>query len=101
MVRYLLLPALLSLAGCSQPEKKTEVKRYPLHGEIVRIDSPGHIAAIKHQQIGDWMGAMTMEFPIKDSQEFSRLREGEKISATVFVEGLNYWVAEIREGNTK
>jgi Cu/Ag efflux protein CusF len=93
---------LLLLAGCRQPavqeESKDEpVRRYALHGEVLRLDAQGKIAAIKHQKIGDWMEAMTMEFPVKDPSEFNQLRAGETINATVFVQGNNYWVAEIHE----
>jgi Cu/Ag efflux protein CusF len=94
------------LAGCQQAslkevakeESKDEpVKRYALHGEVLRLDAQGKIAAIKHQKIGDWMEAMTMEFPVKDQPEFDKLRTGEKINATVFVQGNTYWVGEIQE----
>jgi Cu/Ag efflux protein CusF len=97
-----LIALLVLLAGCRQPavqeEAKDEpVRRYALHGEVLRLDAQGKIAAIKHQKIGDWMEAMTMEFPVKDPSEFSQLRAGEMINATVFVQGNSYWVAEIHE----
>jgi Cu/Ag efflux protein CusF len=96
---------LLFLAGCRQAtltavkeEAKDEpVKQYALHGEVLRLDTQGKIAAIKHQKIGDWMEAMTMEFPVKDPAEFDKLRAGEKINATVFVQGNSYWVGGIQE----
>ena len=95
----------LVLAGCQKStvtavkeESKDEVlHRYELHGEVLRLDPQGKIAAIKHQKIGDWMEAMTMEFPVRDQAEFNKLREGEKISGTVFVQGSSYWVGEIQE----
>ena len=94
----------LVLAGCqkSTVDVKEEAKdetlhRYALHGEVLRLDPQGKIAAIKHQKIGDWMEAMTMEFPVKDQADFNKLREGEKISGTVFVQGTTYWVGEIQE----
>jgi Cu/Ag efflux protein CusF len=95
-----------SCAGCSKPvaelksgdTKSTEpVKTYPLHGEIKKLDTQGKIATIQHERIGDWMGAMTMDFPVKNAQEFSSLKEGEKINGTVFVQGLEFWVGEIKE----
>ena len=95
----------LVLVAC-QKSTVTEVKeeaknetlhRYALHGEVLRLDPQGKIATIKHQKIGDWMGAMTMEFPVKDQPDFNKLREGEKINGTVFVQGASYWVGEIQE----
>jgi Cu/Ag efflux protein CusF len=92
------------LVGCqqatvtSEKEGKDEpVKRYALHGQVLRLDTQGKIAAIKHEKIGDWMEAMTMEFPVKEQSAFDKLREGEKINATVFVQGNSYWVGEIQE----
>ena len=92
------------LAGCQQSAIKEEaqdkdepLRRYALHGEVLRLDPQGRIAAIKHQKIGDWMEAMTMEFPVKDQKEFDQLRPGEKINGTVFVQGNNHWVGEIQE----
>ena len=85
---------LLLLAACHKDEP---VRRYPLHGEVLRLDSQGKIAAIKHEKIGDWMEAMTMEFPVREQTEFDKLRTGETINATVYVQGDHYWVAEIHE----
>ena len=68
-----------------------------MHGEVLRLDADGKIAAIKAGKIGDWMEAMTMEYPVKDKAEFDKLRAGEKISATVYVQGNSYWVGGIQE----
>jgi Cu/Ag efflux protein CusF len=100
----------LLLSAChqgSQPvkdESKDPVREYSLHGEIVRLDSKEKIAVIKHQAIGDghtvWMGAMTMEFPVKDEKEFARLRPSESIDATVYVRGETipvFWIGQIHE----
>jgi protein SCO1/2 len=98
----------LLLAGCRQAtltavkeEPKDEpVKQYPMHGEVLRLDAQGKIAAIKAGKNGDWMEAMTMEYPVKDKTEFDKLHAGETIDATVYVQGNNYWVGDIREGTT-
>ena len=92
----------LLLTACRQStinkEAKDEpVKQYAMHGEVLRLDAQGKTAAIKAGKIGDWMEAMTMEYPVKDKREFDKLRPGEKINATVFVQGSNIWVAEIQE----
>ena len=94
------------LVGCQKsPSVKEEakdepVKQYPMQGEVLRLDSDGKIAAIKAGKIGDWMEAMTMEYPVKDQAEFDKLRSGEKINATVYVQGNSYWVGGIQEDTT-
>jgi Cu/Ag efflux protein CusF len=42
------------------------------------------------------MEAMTMDFPIRDAAEFSKLSVGDRIEATVFVEDVGFALAEIR-----
>lgn len=104
-MRILVIALLISLAACSKSEpiaqkieKKADepVKQYALTGEISRLDVENKIATIKHQAIGDWMGAMTMDFPVKDAADFAKLAPGKPVQATVFVQGLNYWVGEVK-----
>ncbi|MEO5923219.1 MAG: copper-binding protein [Bryobacteraceae bacterium] len=103
---------LLTLAGCTKsepvaekiPEKSVSsepLKSYPLTGEVARLDPDTKIATIKHQAIGDWMGAMTMDFPVKDPADFAKLSTGKPVSATVFVQGINYWVGEVKDSQAK
>ena len=93
----LVLAALSACSRSSEPQKDEPVKRYELRGEVKRLEATGNIAAIQHEQIGDWMGAMTMEFPVKDPAEFAKLHTGQQIRATVFVQGYQFWVGEIQE----
>jgi Cu/Ag efflux protein CusF len=95
---------LLLLAGCqratlttAKEEAKDEpVKQYAMHGEVLRLDTQGKIAAIKAGKIGDWMEAMTMEYPVKEQPEFDKLHVGDKIDATVYVQGNSYWIGGVQ-----
>ena len=61
------------------------------------MDPSAQLATIKAEEIQGWMPAMTMEYPIKDKQEFQRLKVGEQIQAKVFVQGTDYWLATVSE----
>ena len=92
----------LLLAACQQSSVKEQakdepVKQYAMRGEVLRLDAQGKIAAIKSGKIEGWMEAMTMEYPVKDQAEFDKLRSGETIKATVYVQGNSYWVGDIHE----
>jgi len=95
---------LLLLAGCQRStltavkeEAKDEpIKQYAMHGEVLRLDAPAKIAAIKAGKIGDWMEAMTMEYPVKEQPEFDKLHIGDKIDATVYVQGNSYWIGGVQ-----
>jgi Cu/Ag efflux protein CusF len=72
------------------------VKTYPMHGKILSLDPATKSARIDAGPIGDWMGAMTMSYTIKDDAGFSNLAVGSVIDATVFVDGDNFWVGSIK-----
>lgn len=93
---YLLIATLLIwMAACSTTKAPVPEKIYPLHGEVVRLDSKEQVAAIKHDAIGDWMGAMTMEFPIRNKADFEKLTIGAEIRGKVHVQDLDYDVRDV------
>jgi Cu/Ag efflux protein CusF len=83
--------------GRKQEANTAPVQKYHLHGVIQQLDPKAHSATIKHQKIEGFMDAMTMEFPVKDQAEFAKLRTGETIDATVFVQDDSFWIGETRE----
>jgi Cu/Ag efflux protein CusF len=87
------------LAACSSPAKDAQqspVRRYELPGEVLGLDGKRHIATIKGEKIEGFMEAMTMEYAVKDAAEFQTLHEGDRIIATLFVQGTDSWIGEIR-----
>ena len=86
--------AAVALAGCGS--QKESVKRYPMVGEIVALDSGTHNATIKHEKIGDWMEAMTMEYSVRPDAEFQKLHVGDHIQATVVVSDDKYYVTDVK-----
>lgn len=105
-VHALSIATLLLLCACGggkpQPASSTPIKEYSLKGEIVSLAPREQAATIRHEKIDGWMEAMTMEFPVKDKAEFEKLRAGDRITATVFVQDTDYWIGRInREGPPK
>lgn len=90
---------LVFLCACgsrTSEANKEPVKQYSLHGEVVRVDPQGKVATIKAQKIEGWMEAMTMEYPVKDAQDFSALHPNDCIDATLYVQGNEFWVAQVK-----
>jgi Cu/Ag efflux protein CusF len=83
----------LVLAGC---HSKPEPKRYPMQGEVKALDATAKTATIAAGKIGDWMEAMTMEYPVKPDADFQKLHVGDKIDATVVVVDPTYYVTGIK-----
>jgi len=83
----------LALAGCGA---RNQPRRYAMEGEVKALDPATKTATIAHGKIGDWMEAMTMEYPVKPDAEFQKLHVGDHIQATVIVSGDKYYVTEVR-----
>jgi Cu/Ag efflux protein CusF len=83
-----------ALSACKD-KAKAPIERYKLDGAIVSLDPKGHIAKIDGQKIEGWMEAMIMDYPVKDQTELDALHVGDHITATVFVQDLNFWIGEI------
>jgi Cu/Ag efflux protein CusF len=94
MPRRLVLLLLIVLAACT---REPEARRYPIQGEVKALDSAIKSATIQHGKIGDWMGAMTMEFPVKPEADFQKLHVGDRLEATVVVvDDLHYFVTDVK-----
>ena len=81
--------AWLVTAGCSKsspgaPQNAAKVEkkepRYPLTGEILRVDPERKVLVVKHEEIKGLMPAMTMEF-LASAGDLALARPGQKIRA--------------------
>ena len=90
-------PVAEKIVKSDKSETEEPLKKYDLIGEVARLDADNKIATIKHQAIGDWMGAMTMDFPVKETSDFAKLSAGQPVRATVYVQGFNYWVGDVKD----
>src|SRR6516165_2676025 len=91
---FLMVAMVAAFAGCG--EKKAPPKRYPMQGEVKAVDVSSKTATIAAGKIGDWMEAMTMEYPVKPDAELQKLHVGDKIEATVVVADVKYYVTDIK-----
>jgi protein SCO1 len=94
--------ALLLAAACGQ---KTQADRQPeqhykLTGEVTQLDPKLHTATVNGEAIPGWMEAMTMEYPIRTTQDFQKLHVGDHITATVNVRGTDYDLSDIQKQNS-
>lgn len=83
----------LLATGC---HKAPEAKRYPMQGEIKALDATAKTATIAAGKIGDWMEAMTMEYPVKPESDFQKLHVGDHIDAVVVVTDPGYYVTDVK-----
>jgi Cu/Ag efflux protein CusF len=68
-----------------------------MHGKVLSVNAADKSAKIDAGDIPGWMGAMTMDYPVRDAAELTKMSAGKDIEATVFVDGDNFWVAEVKD----
>jgi Cu/Ag efflux protein CusF len=90
--RILLVATALVLVACGSA---AQGKRYAMEGDVKALDASSKTATIDAGKIGDWMEAMTMDYPVKPDAEFAKLKVGDHIKATVVVEDVKYYVTAI------
>jgi protein SCO1/2 len=85
------------IAGCIQKkeDKTTEIKTFPLKGEVVRVMPSEQRIMIAHEQIPNYMKAMTMPFKVKDTTLLSIVHPGDSVLATLAVSRTESWLATI------
>lgn len=93
-----MVPAVF-LACSTKKESKFDYgeakQRYAVRGVVLRLKPADRIAVLQHGRIEGWMEAMTMEFPVPDTAEYAKLKEGAKIRATVCVNDMYFWLTSI------
>ena len=99
-LRWSLLLAAVALcaAACRQGEKASAEKaqRYTLKGIIRGVNAERSEITVEHETIPDYMQGMTMEFPVRDDPQVTKLlRPGDKIEATLVVEKDRFWLEKI------
>lgn len=63
-----------------------DAKRYELKGKVLGIDKSKQQITVAHEEVKDFMDAMTMEFKVKDVQVLNELNAGDMISATLVID---------------
>ena len=76
--------------------------RYPITGTIRALDPAKSEITLDHDPVEGFMGGMTMPFPARAAREtFSALRVGDRIAATLVVEGERHWIEGIAKAEAK
>lgn len=94
----IVLIASLTIA-CQKPEKQpvasADAKRFPLKGKVVSVDTTKKEAEIAHEEIPNYMEAMTMPFPIRDADILNTMTKDSEIKAELVVDKGDYWLENI------
>jgi protein SCO1/2 len=98
LIALLLIAA--GLGGCQKFQSRERVrsateKHYDLKGKVLTVEKDKHQLTVAHEEIKDYMPAMTMPFAVKDNWVFEIVKPGDQISAAYVVDGTESWLEEI------
>ena len=68
-----------------------------MHGKVISVNAGEKSARIDAAEVKGWMSAMTMDYPVRDAADIAKLTADKSIDATIFVDGDNFWISEIRD----
>ncbi len=90
------IAALIFVTAISCKSQKTDnAKRYAFKGKVIAVDKAEHTATVDHDDIVGYMGAMTMEFDVKDDAGFAKLEAGDQLTATLAVTDEEDWLENL------
>ncbi|MFN0121441.1 MAG: copper-binding protein [Blastocatellia bacterium] len=69
-------------------------RRFDFAGKIVSVDRERGEVMVDHEAVQEYMGAMTMSFPLKDKKGLAGLQAGDQIRAVLVVREAGGWWLE-------
>jgi protein SCO1/2 len=90
---------LVAPAACRQggkPAAPAAARRFALRGVVREVDTARAQVTVEHETIPGYMQGMTMPFPVRDDPKVVQiLRPGDRIEATLVVDGGSFWLEKI------
>ena len=91
----ILLPSFV-LSCCSKQEPKSiDLVTFPLRGKVISVDTVKQRVTLAHEEIPDYMMAMTMPFKVKERALLRPLEPGDSVFATLAVSRTESWLETI------
>lgn len=84
--------SLLILSCSKQEQKPVDLVTFPLKGEVVAIDTVKHRLTVSHEEIPNYMDAMTMPFKVKNFDLLKSVQIGDSIQAVLAVSRTESWL---------
>ena len=98
----LFLLSILLFTACQKADTQrqtasADAKRYTLRGKVTAVDKAKKKATIAHEDIPDYMDAMTMDFPIRADWIWEDLTKDADIRADLVIDDANgeFWLENI------
>jgi protein SCO1 len=82
---HILFSVYLAVVAAACGGGKPDERSFTLQGQVISIDQPRKLAVVKHEEIKNFMPAMTMPYEVEDAKALEALAPGDLINATLVV----------------
>ncbi len=89
------LVLLLLLGGCAKEKNATDRVTFDVKGVVVSVNVPQKRIVIDHEEIPNYMMAMTMPFKVKDTTLLFRVQPGDTVQGILAVSRSESWLESI------
>jgi protein SCO1/2 len=76
---------------------RTNLQSFAVKGVVREIKPDGRTLVVRHEEIPNYMAAMTMPFHVKDTNELSFIRAGDEITFRLSVSDEESWMDHVRK----
>ena len=83
--------------AAAEPSSQTSTQIFSVKGVIRELKPDGRTVVIKHEEIPNYMPAMTMPLEVKDTNELAGVRPGDEVAFRMLVTGKEGWIDQIRK----
>ena len=92
--RFVLYAALaFAAAACARSDERT----FTLQGQVLSLEPSRRMLTVKHEEIKDFMPAMTMPYEVRDTKLLDGLAPGDLINATLVVVSNGAYLSAIKK----
>ena len=87
---------LVAITLCFGPScRRGNEKRYDFKGKVIVVEPEKHLVTVSHEDVKDYMPAMTMPFAVKNEADLQILAPDDEITATLVIDGKHSWLEDL------
>jgi protein SCO1 len=93
LITLVTLMIVSTTGGCRR--SSANQKTYDLKGKVVAVEPDKHLVTIAHEEVPDFMPAMTMPFTVRSEADLQILAPDDEVNATLVVDGSHSWLENL------
>ncbi len=90
-----ILMVLFAIVGCVKEQPSTDLVTFQVRGVVVSVNMEKMRVVLDHEEIPNYMKAMTMPFKVKDSTLLAKIQPGDTVKGVLAVSRTESWIESL------